>query len=112
MTDQRIDVLHGHSCDTKKDVITCLDENGMCSNKTLLCIDIHRNKSYSYVCYPIAVTLVRTRLWPATPQNPWYAFCFNLMDWCDALLLECHVSLKGLCEALYYKCPHLVVKVF
>ena len=62
-------------------------------------------------CEPIAVTLVRVRLWPATPQNPRYAFCFDLLDWCEALLLECQVSLKDLCEALYFKCPYLVVKV-
>ena len=57
------------------------------------------------------MTLVRARLWPATPQNPHYAFCFDLLDWAEALLLECQVSLKDLCEALYFKCPHLVIKV-
>ena len=52
-----------------------------------------RIRAYNGVCYlccePIAVTLVRVRLWPATPQNPRYAFCFDLLDWCEALLLEC-----------------------
>ena len=62
-------------------------------------------------CESVSETLARARLWPATPQNPRYAFCFELLDWCEALLLECQVSLKDLCEALYYKCPHLVVKV-
>ena len=33
----------------------------------------------------------------ATPQNPQYAFCFEFLDWCEALLLECQVSLKDLC---------------
>lgn len=71
----------------------------------------HRILFSTCKCEPIAVSLVRARLWPATPRNPHYAFSFDLLDWAIALLLECQVSLKDLCQALYYKCPYLVIKV-
>ena len=64
-----------------------------------------------YHCEPLVVTMVRARLWPATPQRPKIAFTFELMDWAEALLLECQVALKDLCKALYFRCPHLIVKV-
>ena len=35
--------------------------------------------------------MVCARLWPATPQYPRLAFCFELLDWAKALLLECQV---------------------
>ena len=55
--------------------------------------------------------MVRARLWPATPQYPRLAFCFELLDWAEALLLECQVALKDLCKAIQFKCPHLATKV-
>ena len=55
--------------------------------------------------------MVRARLWPAAPQRPHLAFTFELLDWAEALLLECQVSLKDLCKALCFKCPHLIIKV-
>lgn len=57
------------------------------------------------------VTLVRAHLWPASPQRPHIAFTFDLLDWAEALLLECQVAMKDLCKALYFRSPHLVVKV-
>ena len=62
-------------------------------------------------CESLAVALVRARLWPASPQFPEYAFSFDLLDWAEALLLECHVSLKDFCSALYFRCPYSVEKV-
>lgn len=62
-------------------------------------------------CEPLPITLVRARLWPATPLFPKYAFTFGLLDWAEALLLECHVSLKDFCNALYFRCPYQVEKV-
>ncbi len=62
-------------------------------------------------CEPLPITLVRARLWPATPSYPKYAFTFSLLDWAEALLLECHVSLKDFCSALYFRCPYAVAKV-
>ena len=51
-------------------------------------------------CEPLAISIVRAHLWPASSTNLHYAFCFSLLDWGEALLLECQVSIKGLCEAL------------
>ena len=55
--------------------------------------------------------MVRARLWPATPQRPHLVFTFELLDWTEAMLLECQVSLMDFCKALCFKCPHIVVKV-
>ena len=60
---------------------------------------------------PLPVTMVRACLWPSSPQYPHFAFSFDLLDWAEALLLECQVALKDLCKALYFRCPHLVNKV-
>ena len=63
-------------------------------------------------CEPLVATMVRARLWPATAQRPHLAFTFELLDWAEALVLECQVALKDLCKALCFKCPHLVTKVY
>jgi hypothetical protein len=47
--------------------------------------------------------MCRAQLWPATPTNPQYAFSFALLDWAEALLLECQVSLKDFCSALTFR---------
>ena len=62
-------------------------------------------------CEPVAITLTRANLWPATPSNPRYAFSFALLDWVEALLLECHVALRDFCNALKFQCPFFVPKV-
>ena len=54
---------------------------------------------------------MRAHLWPTTPSNPHMAFTFNLLDWAEALLLECQVSVQDLCKALYFKCPYKIFKV-
>lgn len=61
-------------------------------------------------CEPIAVTLARAQLWPATPTNPRLAFTFNLLTWMEALILECQVSLKDFCSALKFRCPYSIPK--
>ena len=63
-------------------------------------------------CEPVVATMVRVRLWPASPHRPHLAFTFELLDWAEALLLECQVSLMDFCKALCLKCPHLVVNVY
>ena len=63
----------------------------------------------SCACEPLVVTMVRARIWPSTAQRPHLAFTFDLMNWMEALLLECQVSLNDFCKAL---CRHLVVKVY
>lgn len=56
-------------------------------------------------CEPIAITLARAELWPATPTNPRFAYTFSLLNWIEALMLECQVSLKDFCNSLKFKCP-------
>ena len=56
-------------------------------------------------CEPLAVTLIRAKFWPATPHSPRLVFPFSLLDWAESLLLECQVSLKDFCTALYFRCP-------
>ena len=119
MKDCRINVLPTHSCSTiKTTVVCCLDDHGKilysivgCVLQFLLVGMEHSCSVLCCDCEPLSLTLVRARLWPATPQFPKYAFSFDLLDWAEALLLECHVSLKDFCEALYYRCPYEVLEV-
>ena len=46
--------------------------------------------------------LFRAHLWSSSPQRPNIAFTFDLLDWTEALLLECQVALKDLCKALLF----------
>ena len=57
------------------------------------------------------VTLVKARLWPATPCNPHLVFTFDLLDWAEALLLESQTALKDFCMSLSYRCPFFTPKV-
>jgi len=43
---------------------------------------------------------------------PRLAFSFDLLDWVEALLLECQVAVKEFCGALFFKCPYIIQKVF
>lgn len=56
------------------------------------------------LCEALVKTMCRAKLWPATPTNPQYAFSFAL-DWVEALLLECQVSVKDFCNALTFRAP-------
>ncbi|KAJ8308655.1 hypothetical protein KUTeg_013529 [Tegillarca granosa] len=51
-------------------------------------------------CEEPAVTLMRYRLWPATPQKPRIAFDLRFMEILSALQLECHMSAKSFCDAM------------
>ena len=51
-------------------------------------------------CEATAVTMVRARLWPASPRFPKLAFTFEVLEWAEALLLECQVPLGDFCKAL------------
>ena len=62
-------------------------------------------------CEPVTVTMVRARLWPATPRFPRLAFSFDLLDWVEALLLECQVAVRDFCGALFFKCPYIIQEV-
>ena len=62
-------------------------------------------------CEDLVVTLVKARLWPATPFNPRLVFTFDLLDWAEALLLESQTALKDFCMSLSYRCPFLFLKL-
>ena len=57
------------------------------------------------------MTMARAKMWPASPQFPRLAFSFGLLDWVEALMLECQVAVKEFCGALIFKCPHIIRKV-
>ena len=59
-------------------------------------------------CEPLAVTVVRAWLWPATAQNLHLAFTFDLLDWAEALTYECQVALKDLWAALQFSVLFLI----
>ncbi len=58
-------------------------------------------------CEHIGLTLVRNRLWPATPVRPGIGFHFDLLDQMEALLLECQVAAKDFSAALLARLPWL-----
>ena len=62
-------------------------------------------------CEPLAVSLTKAELWPATPHNPRLAFTFPLLDWAEGLMLECQVALKDFCSTLKLICPVQIFKV-
>ena len=117
-----IDARLKHNCDCSSLTLTglcCFDEHGIyitMKSCTILIVffllgNEHNVRFTSCKCEPLVVTMVRARLWPASPQNPHYAFTFELLDWAEALLLECQVALKDFCQALYFRCQHLTIKV-
>ena len=113
-TDQVVDVRN-HECLTGNAIhLCCLDENGeyMYSHSKLILImfaftGTEHDITFMYCqCEPLVITMIRAQLWPATAQRPHLAFTFGLLDWAEALLLECQVALKDLCKALCFRCPH------
>ena len=73
---------------------------------------VHKIYLLTCNCEPLAVSLVRANLWPATPTNPKLAFTFNLLEWAEALMVECHLALKYFCTSLHYRCPFVSFKVY
>ena len=71
----------------------------------------HRIQFWCCECETVCETMIRARLWPASPRFPETAFTFELLDWAESLLLECQVALGDFCRSLYFNCPHLVNKV-
>ena len=51
-------------------------------------------------CETETETLLRAHLFPATPKLPQVAFTFDLMDWLEALMLECQVSVQDFVAAI------------
>ena len=53
-------------------------------------------------CESDVVKLIKLNYWPATPTRPSIAFSFSLLDWLEALLLECQVALHDATEAIAF----------
>ena len=51
-------------------------------------------------CESEVETLLHAHLFPATPKQPQLAFIFQLMDWLEALMLECQVAVQDFVEDL------------
>ncbi|XP_065893420.1 uncharacterized protein [Dysidea avara] len=51
-------------------------------------------------CKRDALTLVELGYWPGTPSQPLVAFSFSFMDWMEALLRECQVSVQDFTNAV------------
>ena len=80
--------------------------------KNFVYVGEEHNVTFLYCsCEPLIVTMARARVWPSAPKRPQLGFTFELLDWAEALLLECQVALKDFCSAIYFKCPHVVKKV-
>ena len=65
----------------------------------------HKLKFAHCSCEPLAITLARAELWPATQIHPRFVFTFKLLDLIEALMLECQVSIKDFCSAFKFLCP-------
>ncbi len=51
-------------------------------------------------CETEVQTLLRNNLFPATPKQPQLAFTFQLLDWLEAVMLECHVAVQDFVSAV------------
>lgn len=110
MSDNLINVQHKTKCQFCALMIRVSVKVHLCNLRHYWCdfhtIGFEHKLQFVYCgCESLTVTLVRAQLWPASPQHPRYAFTFSLLDWAEALLLECQVALKDFCAALYFKCP-------
>ena len=72
----------------------------------------HQLEVTSCSCEAFPVSLARLRLWPTSSKHPKFALSFELLDWMEALLLECQVSVSDFCKALNTKIPKYVIVSF
>ena len=114
-----IDVRPKHICisTSKEASLCCIDEYGVVRTDNydyclLLHLGFEHYVLFTYCeCEPLVVTMVRAHLWSSSPQRPNIAFTFDLLDWTEALLLECQVALKDLCKALLFRNTNVMLKV-
>ena len=67
----------------------------------MLILGIPRKMSIEFCkCKLDAHRLMELGYWPATPSRPMLAFSMPLMDWMEALLLECQVAVQDFTSAL------------
>ena len=105
----------GHSCDCGiRRSVTCFHIEGnacylksyksFCVCKYILLYNrIPRTLSVLFCpCESDAVKLTKLHYWPGTPTRPSVAFSFSLLNWLEALLLECQVALHDATEAMAF----------
>lgn len=51
-------------------------------------------------CQSDVVTLLKLRLWAASPKRPTVAFHLDLMEWMRIMFLETQTSLRSMCQML------------
>jgi len=75
-------------------------------------LGISRNLNIQFCkCRSDALTLIALGYWPGTPTRPFVAFSFSFMDWMEALLLECQVSVQDFSSALEVFLKENIVQV-
>lgn len=98
-----------HTCENAvhERSVTCFHVEGMLTQVVLSVVDFDnhlgppRKLNVCFCqCEPDVITLVRLRYWPGTPSRPGIAFSFSLLDWLQALLLECQVPVYDFANAL------------
>ena len=62
-------------------------------------------------CESEVETLIRSRLFAATPKQPQLAFTFDLLDWFEALMLECQVPAQDFVAAIGVLADSQLMKV-
>ena len=79
-------------------------ECGTMYTKLMTVIDVKGRQHWVTVCFcscePEPCTLVRQKLWPASPKHPAVAFQFELLDLQNTLFLEAQVSVYAFCATL------------
>ena len=98
-------------CDTQYERnITCVDAFGETkmwlkvptqnSFKTFFIVVQHSITFTFCQCFGEVETLIQFELFPATPKRPTVAYSFQLLDYLEALLLECQVAVSDFTAAL------------
>lgn len=90
--------------------LTCVDKNGwlikLIVHSLMVLVDYTFVGCYHSVCVTFCgcesevETLMRSRLFAATPKQPKLAFTFDLLDWFEALILECQVPAQDFVAAI------------
>ena len=98
-------------CDTQYERnITCVDAFGetkmwrkvlMQNSFKIFVIGVQHSITFTFCqCFGEVETLIQFELFPATPKRPTVAFSFQLLDYLEALLLECQVAVSDFTAAL------------
>ena len=100
-------LLHASSLKLTHTLIMCEAVSFDVSEQECFCFinagNQHRLKVQLCMCEAEAITFLRFNLWPATPVRPSLVFEVELLEWLEALLLECCISVQGFCYSIDVK---------